>query len=380
MTALRVVLAAMLASTSVSATAATILGWNLDNVEQVPTAPGATTGVSNIYDRDVTGGTGGATSNGRILWTASPAPGMTVLNDDPDLNPGQSIPDCIAAVGANCEGAFQSDKRVKMVATAVGAIDLQFDTLGNAESNSYQLFHRLINSTPQRLSGFTIELGTGVGDNFVRSGASDGLSFDLSVALGPNDVPAFSQFSFGMFGDAATNPNFDLDGFFATQRAGFSFVTNEDLIKTAGLFGPYAGLFGPGMMNTALVPEGYFWDNDGDPATDPLLMAWFNGSVWEQRRIVDPNDPTKAISSAAFETDEATLMAQAGFEKDIIEDLRNLNINLNILTEASYLGENFTLRFTTAAVPEPGTWAMLIAGFGLVGASMRRRRRVAAAA
>ncbi len=31
------------------------------------------------------------------------------------------------------------------------------------------------------------------------------------------------------------------------------------------------------------------------------------------------------------------------------------------------------------AVPEPGTWAMLIAGFGLVGASMRRRRPLAAA-
>lgn len=31
------------------------------------------------------------------------------------------------------------------------------------------------------------------------------------------------------------------------------------------------------------------------------------------------------------------------------------------------------------AVPEPGTWAMLITGFGLTGASMRRRRRLAAA-
>jgi hypothetical protein len=30
------------------------------------------------------------------------------------------------------------------------------------------------------------------------------------------------------------------------------------------------------------------------------------------------------------------------------------------------------------AVPEPGTWAMLIAGFGLVGATQRRRRAVIA--
>ncbi len=34
----------------------------------------------------------------------------------------------------------------------------------------------------------------------------------------------------------------------------------------------------------------------------------------------------------------------------------------------------------TAAVPEPASWAMLIAGFGLTGAAMRRRARVAATA
>ena len=34
--------------------------------------------------------------------------------------------------------------------------------------------------------------------------------------------------------------------------------------------------------------------------------------------------------------------------------------------------------FTVGAVPEPASWAMLIAGFGLVGAVARRRRAVAA--
>ena len=57
-------------------------------------------------------------------------------------------------------------------------------------------------------------------------------------------------------------------------------------------------------------------------------------------------------------------------------------------------GQNYTLRFTglvtivstefidnvalnvtpSVAVPEPASWAMLIAGFGLVGAAARRRR------
>jgi len=35
---------------------------------------------------------------------------------------------------------------------------------------------------------------------------------------------------------------------------------------------------------------------------------------------------------------------------------------------------------TTSAVPEPATWAMMITGFGMAGAAMRRRRRTAALA
>jgi hypothetical protein len=34
-----------------------------------------------------------------------------------------------------------------------------------------------------------------------------------------------------------------------------------------------------------------------------------------------------------------------------------------------------TIAVSPEAIPEPGTWAMLIAGFGLVGAAMRRRQR-----
>lgn len=45
----------------------------------------------------------------------------------------------------------------------------------------------------------------------------------------------------------------------------------------------------------------------------------------------------------------------------------------------SYLdGQRLDIAFTAGAIPEPATWAMLIAGFGLVGASLRRRRAVAA--
>jgi hypothetical protein len=40
-------------------------------------------------------------------------------------------------------------------------------------------------------------------------------------------------------------------------------------------------------------------------------------------------------------------------------------------------GQGFQLRALTAAVPEPAAWAMMIAGFGVVGAASRRRNRAA---
>ena len=39
--------------------------------------------------------------------------------------------------------------------------------------------------------------------------------------------------------------------------------------------------------------------------------------------------------------------------------------------------DNFVLTDLASAIPEPSTWAMMLAGFGLVGASMRARRRSA---
>jgi PEP-CTERM motif len=53
-------------------------------------------------------------------------------------------------------------------------------------------------------------------------------------------------------------------------------------------------------------------------------------------------------------------------------------IGSNDVSNAGPVVDNFLITGDTAAVPEPASWAMLIAGFGLVGAVARRRRLVAA--
>lgn len=62
-------------------------------------------------------------------------------------------------------------------------------------------------------------------------------------------------------------------------------------------------------------------------------------------------------------------------------------IDIGVNNGGSFFGDSTVMSFTMTpasyqpptAVPEPASWAMLIAGFGLTGAAMRRRRRMVAA-
>jgi hypothetical protein len=58
--------------------------------------------------------------------------------------------------------------------------------------------------------------------------------------------------------------------------------------------------------------------------------------------------------------------------------ITNLSINNN--NNDSWLFGIGSITFSAGAVPEPASWAMMIAGFGLVGATMRRRRQAVATA
>lgn len=49
------------------------------------------------------------------------------------------------------------------------------------------------------------------------------------------------------------------------------------------------------------------------------------------------------------------------------------------VTDGQYNDNGGSFRVTISNVPEPANWAMLIAGFGLVGAAARRRRSVVSA-
>jgi hypothetical protein len=59
--------------------------------------------------------------------------------------------------------------------------------------------------------------------------------------------------------------------------------------------------------------------------------------------------------------------------------LDNFAVRYQAVTGPGVMNGSATGRQITTAVPEPGTWALMLVGFGAVGFSMRRRRRQAGA-
>ena len=57
----------------------------------------------------------------------------------------------------------------------------------------------------------------------------------------------------------------------------------------------------------------------------------------------------------------------------------NASFSAIAFSQGLIIGTGTTSSFSTAAVPEPASWALLIGGFGLVGALQRRRRPAIAA-
>jgi hypothetical protein len=73
-------------------------------------------------------------------------------------------------------------------------------------------------------------------------------------------------------------------GFFSSTRAYYTvdislLATDEDSFTSTTLSDNYTDLVGEWLPIT-WVPTGYFFDDDGNPATDNIVVSWYDGSEW----------------------------------------------------------------------------------------------------
>ncbi|THD59271.1 PEPxxWA-CTERM sorting domain-containing protein [Phenylobacterium sp.] len=109
----------------------------------------------------------------------------------------------------------------------------------------------------------------------------------------------------------------------------------------------------------------------GQATSDAARLAGIQGAIWETEYsglTISGGSPFVSYYAGLASAWGASHPDFAGYAQGIYA------------TDAATGGLGSTQGFTTGGVPEPATWALLMAGFGLVGASLRRRRSVLAAA
>uniref|UniRef100_UPI003F6FCAAD PEPxxWA-CTERM sorting domain-containing protein n=1 Tax=Polymorphobacter sp. TaxID=1909290 RepID=UPI003F6FCAAD len=144
-----------------------------------------------------------------------------------------------------------------------------------------------------------------------------------------------------------------------------SLVTDTGFTLTSGDNNAGGYTFLRGIADAAVTLSGswtYLTLDSGGPEFDPA------GYVVNDMLVTLTNDADN-IQSGVFSFDVDSGDRFGFFVRTLDGGFGPASLTISGLSPAYTLGGN--------EVPEPASWAMLIAGFGLVGATLRRRRSVA---
>ncbi|WP_127470390.1 choice-of-anchor F family protein [Thiomicrorhabdus aquaedulcis] len=274
-----------------------------------------------------------------------------------------------------CDSPFQTHKRFKIDAlptsvdgVGADAIDIVFNVENEADTTTprrYQVLQKLNNYTDKRLAGYKVELGFGVGENFIA--LADNTNLSLSIGTGENppnneedpvgdiwDADDLAVFSSGLFGTA--DDKHPVDGFFDTRRAGYFVALSENkttIQSTTVMPSNYTKFFGD-WLPSVYKPSAIFYDDDKNPLTDATLVAFWGDNpatpdtVDYQWLSGNANNFAPISSEQLSEWSSNTGMNDGSNQYSIggVEDLLNLGLSyiVNIGNVSAFTDSKFTLR------------------------------------
>jgi hypothetical protein len=161
--------------------------------------------------------------------------------------------------------------------------------------------------------------------------------------------------------------------------------TNSEAFSILGevAFGTSVSLDGGGFADPAALPAGLIGGIDGAIGPDApeqfYTFSWNGGAFGATASIIDAafDDTFKLVLSGVGYKETSLLDAANGFVGSLaVSDLAAGTYTIGLSADLD-VDPRFSIRFTSpigAAVPEPASWALMIAGVGVAGGALRRRR------
>ena len=239
----------------------------------------------------------------------------------------------------------------------------------------------------------------GFGDQTIVSGSTQAFTpvvFRLSRA-GDVFTAAFADAQSGGFqqlvqltGSNVTGPvGMDLAVFGSTGQADQGIATYS-LFTVLTQAPQDLTLAGGGASDPTLLPSGTTSVSDsiggGAGSTDYYSFNWQGGQFSALADILHATDPdfydlelcAGGVCTTADKLSDVTLNSGDNWQGGIADDLAPGLYTVGLSENGAGPDPDFNIIFATpvaGAVPEPSTWALMLLGFGAIGAAMRRNRK-----